>query len=256
MTGGRKSWQSMAGFVTVAVVGVATFALAWRTFPNRISAPFGLAPSGTLSGISFGSGLTAGDDLSSLLLDTKDTDGDGIPDAQELKVYGTSPFLEDSDSDGINDSQEILSGTDPNCPQGTDCRIYRLPSVREVESQELTRKLYETTVTSKVDELGIPGVTDAATIRANLKASGISDEVLAQFNDEELVRLFNQATASPGVANSNNSATLNDIETPAPAAIRELLLSAGAKPEVIDSFSDEELVRLYRETLSDLNTPQ
>lgn len=242
----------MAGFVTVAVVGFATFALAWRTFPNRISAPFGLSPSGTLSGISFGSGLTAGDDLSALLLDTKDTDGDGLPDVQELKVYGTSPFLEDSDSDGINDSREISEGTDPNCPQGTDCAIYRLPSVKQVESQELTRKLYESTVTAKVSELGIPGVTDAATIRANLKASGISDEVLGQFSNEELVRLFNQAAVSPGAANSSDSTTPNEIETPAPAAIRELLLSAGAKPEVVDSFSDEELVKLYRETLSGL----
>jgi len=52
----------------------------------------------------------------------KDSDGDGIPDAEEL-FLGLSPFVEDSDNDGINDGDELnlyytnplLSDTDGDC---------------------------------------------------------------------------------------------------------------------------------------------
>ena len=37
---------------------------------------------------------------------TRDTDGDGLPDALELRVYGTSPYLRDTDGDGIDDAAE------------------------------------------------------------------------------------------------------------------------------------------------------
>ena len=44
---------------------------------------------------------------------TSDTDGDGIPDADENWVYGTDPFFADSDWDGSPDGDEIANGTDP-----------------------------------------------------------------------------------------------------------------------------------------------
>lgn len=50
-----------------------------------------------------------------------DTDGDTIPDWEELNIYGTSPYLADSDGDGFNDKQEIDKKTDPNCPEGKEC---------------------------------------------------------------------------------------------------------------------------------------
>jgi len=54
-------------------------------------------------------------------LKTKDTDGDGLSDYDELYVYKTSPYLKDSDSDGIDDKTEVFGGTDPNCPTGKEC---------------------------------------------------------------------------------------------------------------------------------------
>ncbi len=52
---------------------------------------------------------------------TKDTDGDGLVDYDELYVYKTSPYLEDSDSDGYDDKSEVFSGNNPNCPVDGDC---------------------------------------------------------------------------------------------------------------------------------------
>ena len=42
----------------------------------------------------------------------KDTDGDGISDAEEAEL-GTDPEDDDSDGDGISDSEELDLGTDP-----------------------------------------------------------------------------------------------------------------------------------------------
>ena len=44
---------------------------------------------------------------------SRDTDGDGVPDALETRVYGTSPLLADTDGDGVPDGLEIAWGSDP-----------------------------------------------------------------------------------------------------------------------------------------------
>lgn len=42
-----------------------------------------------------------------------DTDGDGIPDGEEVYEYGTHPAYADSDLDGVDDNVEIEAGFDP-----------------------------------------------------------------------------------------------------------------------------------------------
>lgn len=54
-------------------------------------------------------------------LKAKDTDRDGLSDYAELYLYKTSPYLSDTDSDGTLDAIEIAQGTNPNCPEGTNC---------------------------------------------------------------------------------------------------------------------------------------
>ena len=44
---------------------------------------------------------------------TRDSDGDGITDADETALYGTDPTVADTDQDGITDGVEIMSGFDP-----------------------------------------------------------------------------------------------------------------------------------------------
>ncbi len=43
-----------------------------------------------------------------------DTDGDGLNDHEELKMYGTDPNAKDTDQDGAEDKWEIEHGYDPN----------------------------------------------------------------------------------------------------------------------------------------------
>src|SRR5204862_1322110 len=42
----------------------------------------------------------------------RDTDGDGLPDADELALYGTDPLDLDTDDDGIADGEEVVAGAD------------------------------------------------------------------------------------------------------------------------------------------------
>ncbi|MDP2895738.1 MAG: right-handed parallel beta-helix repeat-containing protein [bacterium] len=45
-----------------------------------------------------------------------DTDGDGVPDGEEVLVHGTDPILADTDNDGAPDGKEVAQGTDPLDP--------------------------------------------------------------------------------------------------------------------------------------------
>ena len=47
--------------------------------------------------------------------DPTDSDGDGLPDADEV-THGTDPNNPDTDGDGLSDGDEIKLGTDPNNP--------------------------------------------------------------------------------------------------------------------------------------------
>lgn len=50
-------------------------------------------------------------------LRARDTDGDGLSDYDELRVYKTNPLNPDTDGDGLTDYAEVMRhGTDPNNP--------------------------------------------------------------------------------------------------------------------------------------------
>jgi hypothetical protein len=45
-------------------------------------------------------------------VDTTDSDGDGLTDADEA-IYGTDPLISDTDNDGVNDGDEVAAGLNP-----------------------------------------------------------------------------------------------------------------------------------------------
>lgn len=59
----------------------------------------------------------------------KDTDGDGISDADEIALYKTDPTAADSDNDGVNDGIEIIRGFNPNDAAGE--AVIRFESPKE-----------------------------------------------------------------------------------------------------------------------------
>ncbi|NQV12527.1 hypothetical protein HQ524_04140 [Candidatus Uhrbacteria bacterium] len=134
---------------------------------------------------------------------SKDTDGDGINDYDELNVYRTSPYLADSDSDGMDDGREIKSGDDPNCPVGQDCGRGIASSEGGVNNPLVASDLRDPLPFEDVGlNVDIENATDiealltaltSEDIRAALLAQGVDQATIDALTDEELRELFNDA---------------------------------------------------------------
>lgn len=141
---------------------------------------------------------------------SQDTDGDGLPDAQE-QTLGTSAYLEDSDSDGVRDGYEVKAGTDPNCPSGQTCTPAATPT---------------------------PAVSPALPLPN-----------LAPAFDFELAPTAAPSPAlggSPAVPVPPLPA--GAIPT-SPQALRQMLLERGVPADVLEKISDAELEQLVAESL-------
>jgi len=78
-------------------------------------------PDNDLDGLLDGEEIIAGS-----CLYNSDTDGDGLSDYDEVKIYGTSPILADTDGDGMTDAHELIAGTSPtdgDCALSVICTL-------------------------------------------------------------------------------------------------------------------------------------
>ena len=153
---------------------------------------------------------------------TKDTDGDGLVDYDELYVFRTSPYLADSDSDGFDDMQEVYSGNDPNCPTGNDCGVIASEEAGNTASTNIGG-LIDPFNTGESD-----GILDTANIefsnaeeveaffkqatfeeiRNALIATGMSEEELDLIDNETLEQLFDEQ-----LDNATESGALDELVT-------------------------------------------
>jgi hypothetical protein len=72
-----------------------------------------------------GDGLTDGDEVRVYGTDPTraDTDGDGLTDSEEVRRYGTNPLDPDSDGDGFPDGIEVAAGSDPRDPRSVPTAV-------------------------------------------------------------------------------------------------------------------------------------
>lgn len=123
----------------------------------------------------------------------KDTDGDGLSDADEVNVYHTSPYLKDTDSDGISDGQEVKNGTDPNCPQGKDCLANGLLNAQATDSGTGTNAT--TTQPAVPPPVLTPPTPPAQMTPEKIRAYLVSNKLMGEadarsFPDEGVVQLY------------------------------------------------------------------
>lgn len=146
-------------------------------------------------------------------LRSQDTDKDGLSDYEELQFYHTSPYIQDTDSDGASDFEELQNGEDPNCPRGTDC--------------------------------GNAGSASDDNTAAPAQPAGTANPFAASNPDAG-------STNNAGGQTADKSAVESILAGEAdPARLRELLLEAGMNKDTLDSFSDEQLLQVYTQTLED-----
>lgn len=178
-------------------------------------------------------------------LKSKDTDGDGISDYQELYVTHTSPYLKDSDGDGVSDADELKAGTDPNCPQGKICSSFSL-------------------LTSPTDANG--NITPAF-LRAALKAAGVPQSQLDQTDDASLLAIYRQVAGTSSLptntnansntnqsatntsTNSSTSSSLSDLNNLTPTQIRQLLVQNGVDSTTLEGVSDATLQQIFQQAV-------
>jgi len=222
------------GIILFALIGASALILGVMNTEHGISTPMQADLNATQKFSDAVNGGNVNADIAALK--SKDTDGDGLSDYDELYVYHTSPYIKDSDSDGIPDGIEVKNGTDPNCPQGQDCGTpapvnnpqtaasdQATPDLTNVDdlmnayqTDGSTPSANDNTASALAPDLStdtIPPVTanDAASIRALLKQQGLSDDVLNSIDDQTLIQMYNDSAKSVNgtVANANADSNVN-----------------------------------------------
>jgi hypothetical protein len=215
------------GIFLFVVIGASALILGVLSANKDINAPMQVNEAATAKANALTNGVEA--------LKTKDTDGDGLSDYDELYVYHTSPYIKDSDSDGIPDGVEIKNGTDPNCPEGKNCGTpapanYPPPTampdlntaanaLSNLDSLLANLPTGDSTPTPPTAPTAKPtpsvnlpapsgsGTTStgaaAAQIRALLKQQGLGDNILSTIDDQTLIDMYNQSAAA--VTNNSNT---------------------------------------------------
>lgn len=222
------------------------------------------------------------DELSQIIeLQTKDTDNDGLTDYDEINIYGTSPYLEDTDGDGFSDKQEIETGNDPNCLPGEKCYSAEEAELEQTD-QERLYELYgvesETGEQDKYEEMfGESGLDITPEfLRQELLDSGVSQDVLNQYSDDDLMRIYSESVLGIDFEQyelEEGGQDIQEIEESEKTdqelelteedfellnlltadQVRKLLIESGADEEVLNQFSDEELIAIYKEVIKQEN---
>ncbi|PJE76288.1 hypothetical protein COV04_00190 [Candidatus Uhrbacteria bacterium CG10_big_fil_rev_8_21_14_0_10_48_11] len=224
---------------TVFIIGASAIVLGGISLRRTVYGPYAVKTTAT--------DLFASNDNSAVA--KVDTDGDGLYDSDEINIYHTSPYLADSDSDGISDGQEIANGTDPNCPTGQNCSL--------IGSTDTAGTNQTTTAPSLPS---IPGTTATPTpdeLRTALRQAGASEQEIAGLTDEQIVASYQQALAAQsGTAASGSTQTPKELQNLSPSQIRDLLRQNGVDEATLSKLSDADLLKLYQQTLDQLNAQQ
>lgn len=175
-------------------------------------------------------------EMSDEQLKLQDSDRDGLTDFEELRVYGSSPYIADTDSDGITDFDEVRQGGDPNCPQGENCFS---PQTYEGERQQSDYSFESEEIQQLAD--------DPQQLRLLLIQQGLSADIVNQMDDQSLQILAQEALSSLTEPSLENFEELENITV---EQLRTLLIQSGVNQEELEVFSDEQLQQLYSQLLS------
>ena len=195
------STEQKVAFALLLFLGLGGIFFGFRSFGLNIQRPFDLQIAKYLKGERFVS--TSQREQEELEASkTRDVDGDGLTDYDELQVYKTSPYLADSDSDGFDDKMEIFSNNDPNCPKDKICTGISSSEIVD-ESNPLAGLegiFGDMTSLSATGEIDFKSKEDVeaffkkatlSEIRKALLKSGMKKEELDKIDDEALTEFFN-----------------------------------------------------------------
>jgi Putative metal-binding motif/Bacterial TSP3 repeat/Thrombospondin type 3 repeat len=157
------------------------------------------------------------------VVNLSDSDGDGLPDADETSTYGTNPNNPDSDGDGLTDGEEVtLYSTDPNlCDSDGD----GLGDAEEVLTYGSDPNLPD----SDGD-----GLTDGEEVNSTGTDPTLADSDADGLQDSEEVNVYN---TNPLDADSDDDTISDGLE----AATGRDPTTADSPPPVYDTFDTSRL---------------
>lgn len=177
-----------------------------------------------------------------LALQQQDTDLDGLSDYDEMYLYKTSPYLADSDSDGFSDGTEVKNGQNPNCPAGQNCSLV-LPAEPSAAAG---------TGVSSIQP-ALENLTNEQ-IRQLLLDKGMQAGDLQKIDDATLRSLYQETLTevNQGAATGINLGTTENTKQMTASELRAILLTEpGVDQEAINSLTDEELMQVWQEIMSE-----
>ena len=197
------STEQKIAFVLLLFFGIGGTALGFTSFGANLRRPFDIqlakAPEYAPLEVKESKELEA--------MKTRDTDGDGLSDYDELMVYKTSSYLKDSDSDGFDDKMEVFSGNDPNCPKDKVCNAPVAST--EVAGEPPALVLEEDSGAGANLADALPKASDVFASEGELKAflnqlspdeiraflvqSGVAEETLKNLTDDQVKQVFAKA---------------------------------------------------------------
>jgi len=168
-------------------------------------------------------------------LKQKDTDEDTLSDYDESYIYDTSPYIADTDSDGVPDAEEIKLGTDPTCPMGERCQGVRIIGP-DTKISDLFPEFSDSVLTLK-DRTIIE-------FKSILLDQGYDAEKLAEMDDDVLLIILEEALklqdqeVSEDPDQPGETVDLNEV--------RELLIEMGVPEDEVYSLSDSDVEEILR----------
>lgn len=163
----------------------------------------------------------------------QDSDLDGLSDYQELRVYGSSPFISDSDSDGIPDAVEVSNGTDPNCPEGQQC--FGADTSLDTGT-EITAPNQEQAELEQI-------VNDPAEIRRLLIEGGVDPALIAGTDDQSLQILAQESLTKLNDPSDDLQALITSLDE---TNVRGFFTTLGLSQEEIAEFTNEQLLQIVQ----------
>jgi hypothetical protein len=164
-------------------------------------------------------------------------------------MYNTSPYLEDTDLDGVSDYDEAILGKDGKC-QGANCTSTTilptqeagiLKAIQDVNSQDMTFGQFKDYLSQMgYDKDSINSLTeeDYNQMKQTLPGTSVGTETVnTTLTDEELKQVEQMKNLS--------------IDQ-----IKELMIKGGATKEQLSQFGDEDLKKLYLQTLDEISSSQ
>jgi len=211
------SQEQKIAFVLLLFLGFGGVILGFKSFGSAIRRPFDLQIANYLNGEKFvSSSQKEAAELEASK--SRDVDGDGLVDYDELYLYKTSPYLADSDSDGFDDKTEVFSGNDPTCPEGQPCgfEAEQLPEETTVieglvEPSGSADAVFEAGAYDFQNPADVEEFFKQATlseIRGALLKAGLTQAELDQISDEQLVEFFTKTFQE-----ASEQGALESIET-------------------------------------------